>query len=147
MSTSSERTDKPDRVPAARSGPSAAQAISNGMVQLVARYSGRGPTRARTTLNSNVIVVVFGDVMTTAEHTFRGKDRADEVRATRQRLQDVIRDEAREVVEGVTGRRVRSVLSDIDPAQDLAVQVFLLDEIPETGDVDVAEATAEGASE
>src|SRR5688572_23193743 len=102
MSTSRERTDKPERLPAARSGPSAAQAISNGMVQLVARYSGRGPTRARTTLNSNVIVVVFGDVMTTAERTLRGKGHADEVRATRQRLQDVIRDEAREVVQGVT---------------------------------------------
>jgi uncharacterized protein YbcI len=147
MSTSRERTDKPERVPAAPSGPSAAQAISNGMVKLIARYSGRGPTRARTTLNTNLIVVVFGDVMTTAERTLRERGPADEVRATRQRLQEVIRDEAREVVEGVTGRRVRSVLSDIDPDQDLAVQVFLLDEIPETGEVDVAEVAAEGTSE
>ena len=132
-----------ERLPAARPAQSAAQAISTQMVQLIARYSGRGPTRARTTLNSNLVVVVFTDVMTKGERALTAAGMAGDVRATRLRFQELVRDEAREIVKVATGRGVKSVLADIDPDNDTAVQVFVLDEIAETGEVDVAEASAE----
>ena len=131
-----------ERLPSARPAQSAAQSISTQMVQLIARYSGRGPTRARTTLNSNLVVVVFSDVMTKAEQTLTAAGQVDDVRATRLRFQEIVRDEAREIVEVATGRSVQSVLADIDPENNTAVQVFILDEIEETGEVDIAEATA-----
>jgi uncharacterized protein YbcI len=131
-----------ERLPAARPAQSAAQSISTQMVQLLARYSGRGPTRARTTLNTNLVAVVFSDVMTKAEHTLTSAGQAADVRATRLRFQEIVRDEAREIVEVATGRSVQSVLADIDPENNTAVQVFVLDEIDETGEVDVAEAEA-----
>jgi uncharacterized protein YbcI len=131
-----------ERLPSARPAQSAAQSISTQMVQLIARYSGRGPTKARTTLNTNLVVVVFSDVMTKAEHTLASAGQADDVRATRLRFQEIVRDEAREIVELATGRSVRSILADIDPDANTAVQAFVLDEIAETGEVDVAEATA-----
>ena len=131
-----------ERLPSARPAQSAAQSISSQMVQLFARYSGRGPTRARTTLNSNLVAVVFSDVMTKAEQTLTSAGQVDDVRATRLRFQEIVRDEAREIVEVATGRSVQSVLADIDPENNTAVQVFILDEIEETGEVDIAEATA-----
>ena len=131
-----------ERLPSARPAQSAAQSISTQMVQLIARYSGRGPTRARTTLNSNLVAVVFSDVMTKAEQTLTSAGQVDDVRATRLRFQEIVRDEAREIVEVATGRSVQSVLADIDPENNTAVQVFILDEIEETGEVDIAEATA-----
>src|SRR5687767_2927478 len=62
-------TGTAERVPAPRSAASAAQGISTRMVQLIARHTGRGPTQARTTLSTNLIIVLFRDVMTKAEKT------------------------------------------------------------------------------
>lgn len=130
------------RVPAPRSPAQAAQHISTRLVQLIARHTGRGPTQARTTLNTNLIICVFRDVMTRAEQTLSDAGENVDVRATRRIFQEMIRDEAREIVEACTGRTVSSVLADVDPETDTAVHVFVLEEIPETGDVDVAEVTA-----
>ena len=136
-------TGTTERVPAPRSPASAAQGISTRLVQLIARYTGRGPTQARTTLNTNLVIVVFRDVMTKAERSLAGAGGDLDVRSTRRTFQEMIRDEAREIVEECTGREVSSVLADIDPQTDTAVHVFVLEEIPETGDVDVAEVLAE----
>ena len=132
-----------ERVPAARSPASAAQGISTRVVQLIARYTGRGPTQARTTLNTNLVIVVFRDVMTKAEKTLADAGEDVDVRSTRRTFQEMIRDEAREIVEECTGRKVSSVLADVDPDNDTAVHVFVLEDIPETGDVDVVEVSAE----
>jgi uncharacterized protein YbcI len=132
----------PLRVPAARTPAKAAQGISTRMVQLIARHTGRGPTQARTTLNTNLVIVVFRNVMTKAEKTLADAGEDRDVRATRRIFQEMIRDEAREIVEECVGRRVSSVLADLDPESDTAVHVFVLEEIPETGDVDVVEVTA-----
>lgn len=47
-------------------GPRAA-AISNAMVQLLHEYSGRGPTRARTTIGADLIVCLLADTLTKSE--------------------------------------------------------------------------------
>lgn len=44
-------------------------AISNSMVRLLHRYTGRGPTRARTTIGENIIVCVMGATLTKGEQT------------------------------------------------------------------------------
>ncbi len=42
-------------------------AISNGLVQLLSEYTGRGPTRARTYLNGSMVVCVLRDTLTKGE--------------------------------------------------------------------------------
>jgi uncharacterized protein YbcI len=113
------------------------------MVQLIARHTGRGPTQARTTLSTNLIIVLFRDVMTKAEKTLADAGENVDVRATRRIFQEMISAEACEIVQECTGRTVKSVLADVDPANDTAVHVFVLEDIPETGDVDVTELSAE----
>lgn len=46
-----------------------AAAISNSMVGLLHRYTGRGPTRAHTTIGENIIVCVMGATLTKGEQT------------------------------------------------------------------------------
>lgn len=131
-----------ERIPAPQTANSVAQIISTGMVQLIARYTGRGPTKARATVIANVVLVVFRDVMTKAESSLAAVGHTDDVRSMRLSFQKMIHDEAKQVVEEATGRRVESLLADFDPEANAAAQVFIL-EIAETGEVGTAEATAE----
>lgn len=73
---------------------SLAMAISNMMVKLVHEYTGRGPQRARTTINQDVIVVVLGDVLTKAERKLAENGGADQAVATRRAVQMIMREEA-----------------------------------------------------
>jgi uncharacterized protein YbcI len=106
-------------------GPRAA-AISNAMVQLLHEYSGRGPTRARTTIGDNVIVCLLADTLTKSERRLveGGEERL--VLEQRSALQRLMRDEAITAVEGLSGRTVSAFMSNnhIDP--DLAVETFVL---------------------
>jgi uncharacterized protein YbcI len=109
----------------AETGPRAA-AISNAMVQLLHEYTGRGPTRARTTIADDLIVCLLADTLTKSERKLvdAGEERLVlEQRSTFQRL---MRDQAVAAVEGVSGRTVTAFMSNnhIDP--DFAVETFVL---------------------
>ena len=45
---------------------SATAAIPTGAVQLVREYTGRGPTKASTTLSDNSVLILLGDLLTRA---------------------------------------------------------------------------------
>ena len=109
------------------SGGGVAAAISNGMVGLLRRHAGRGPTRARTTVGRDHVLVMLRDTLTTGEHTLVAADRSDLVLETRRAYQEAMRPEAIAMVENLTGRRVVGFMSDnhIDP--DLAAEVFVLE--------------------
>jgi uncharacterized protein YbcI len=103
-----------------------AAAISNAMVQLLHEYTGRGPTRARTTIGEDMIVCLLADTLTKSERKLvdAGEERLVlEQRSTFQRL---MREEAVEAIESVSGRTVTAFMSNnhIDP--DLAVETFVL---------------------
>ena len=119
---------------------SAAAEISTGMVQLMSRYTGRGPTRARATVNTNVIVVVLEDTLTKAEHNLVAAAQSEAVTRMRATFRELMRAEAIELVERASGREVRAFLSDIDPEANVAAEVFILEPRPESGVVFTAEA-------
>jgi uncharacterized protein YbcI len=102
-------------------------AISNSMVGLLHRYTGRGPTRARTTIGENIIVCVMGATLTKGEQSLVQDGKAEVVLHSRRAFQDTIRGEAVSAVQELSGRRVVAFLSNnhIDP--DLAVEVFILE--------------------
>ena len=106
-------------------GPLAA-AISNAMVGLLHEYTGRGPTRARTTLDEDLIVCVLGDTLTNSERRLVSGDEERLVLEQRSTFQRLMRDEAVDAIEGLTGRKVTAFMSNnhIDP--DLAVETFVL---------------------
>ncbi len=114
-----------NRYKAASGGMTAA--ISSSMVSLLHRYTGRGPTTARTTIDENLIVCVMGATLTKGEQTLVGDGKAEVVLHSRRAFQDTIQAEAISVVQELSGRRVVAFMSTnhIDP--DLAVEVFILE--------------------
>jgi uncharacterized protein YbcI len=97
-------------------------------VQLHARLYGRGPTKARSYLHSDYALCVLEEVFTTAERTLIGVGSGEHVRDTRKKFQDAVKDEFIEVVERITGRTVRVVLSQVDVEANLALEFFIFTE-------------------
>jgi uncharacterized protein YbcI len=132
--------------PEMRSNPgySVAARISREVVKLISRYTGRGPTKARTTLNANFATVILEDTLTRGEQHLVGAGEHESVRHQRAIFHRLMREDAIATVERATGRRVRAYLSDVAPEADVAMIAFVFDHRPETGEVVVAEAAAEG---
>lgn len=101
-------------------------AISNLTVRLLSQYTGRGPTKARTFFNDDMVTVVLQDTLTKAERTLVDKDQRDLVLVTRTTFQEVMGDDLIAGIQEITGRTVIAFLSanHIDP--DIAVETFIL---------------------
>jgi uncharacterized protein YbcI len=110
---------------------SLAAQISTRVVRLLSLYTGRGPTKARTTIDTNVIVVVTDDALTTAEKNLAGAGEAESVREMRRRFHSVMYDDAVALVEELTGRKVRAFLMDCNPEVNVAAHVFVLEPLPD----------------
>jgi uncharacterized protein YbcI len=106
---------------------SPAARISNRVVQLLNGYTGRGPTKAWTSMDQDLVSVVLRDTLTRGERSLVNNDRRDLVMSTRKAYQETMRDDLVAAVEEVTGRTVIAFLSDnhIDP--DVAVESFVLE--------------------
>jgi uncharacterized protein YbcI len=130
-----------------RSDGSKTAAISNLTVRLLSQYTGRGPTKARTYINENVVTIVLQDTLTKAERTLVDKDRGELVLLTRATFQEVMGDELTAGIEGVLGRKVTAFLSanHIDP--DIAIESFILAPADEVAPVvaDPMDAAGEAA--
>ena len=101
-------------------------AISNHVVHAMSEYTGRGPTKARTYINDDVVIVVLQDTLTKGERRLVGDGREEIVLSMRKAFQGTMGYDVVTGIEEILGRRVRAFLSDnhIDP--DVAVEVFLL---------------------
>jgi uncharacterized protein YbcI len=120
-------------------------AISNAIVRLLREYTGRGPTRARTTIRDNVVLVMLEQTLTKGERCLAEKGRAAKVIEIRHAYQEVMREEASALIAALTGRGVRAMLSanHIDP--DIAAEIYVLDAPPDY-DARVWETVAETPS-
>jgi uncharacterized protein YbcI len=105
---------------------SKAAAISNHVVRTTSEYTGRGPTKARTHINDDVVTVLLQDTLTKGERSLVGDDLDDLVLTMRKAFQGTMRHDLTGGVEEILGRKVVAFLSDnhIDP--DVAVEVFVL---------------------
>jgi uncharacterized protein YbcI len=101
-------------------------AISTLTVRLFGQYTGRGPSKARTFIADDMVIVVLQDMLTTGELTLVDNDRAEIVLATRRIFQDVMSTELTAGIEQILQRSVLAFLSanHIDP--DIAIGAFLL---------------------
>ncbi len=121
-------------------GQSIAARISNHVVQVMSAYTGRGPTKAWTSIDSELICVVLRDTLTKGERSLVDDDQAQFVLDMRKAYQNTMRQELVAGVEQISGREVIAFLSDnhIDP--DIAVESFVLAPHQPTG----APAASEG---
>jgi uncharacterized protein YbcI len=129
--TTSREDPSPDGAVDGRDGASqaysAASRISTDMVQLMSRYTGRGPTKARAVINPGFVLVVLDDALTKGERSLVAAGELEAVRSQRRTFHELMRAEATARVEAVSGRRVSAALHDIAPEQGVAVVIFLLE--------------------
>jgi uncharacterized protein YbcI len=118
----------PDTQDRSTSGQMAA-AISNAVVRITNQYTGRGPTKARTTMSDDLVVVVMADTLLKAERTLVDRGDAATVLGLRHKFQSAMREDLVAAVEEHTGRKVSAFLSDnhIDP--DIGVETFVLEPV------------------
>src|SRR3954454_9838837 len=109
-----------------------AATISKTVVRALARTTGRGPTKAKTTIGENGVFVVLQDSLTVGEQTLTKAGHGRAVLDLRRRWQEVMKADVSLEIEELTGRKVIGFMSDnhIDP--DLAVEVFVLEPLPHT---------------
>ena len=101
-------------------------AISKEIVRLQAAYYGKGPTRAKTYIVEDLVVVVLEESFTRAEKTLAERGEKDAIEHIRRRFQQQMADDFTSVVEQATGRKVRVFLSETNIDQDVSVETFLL---------------------
>ena len=101
--------------------------ISRTMVRLYKEQFGRGPTRARSDwCGRDLLVCTLEESLTPTEKNLRALGEDQRLRDIRMLFQYAAARQFIEPVEAITGRRVRSFISGIDTAEDVAVETFIL---------------------
>lgn len=100
--------------------------ISKEIVRLQAEYYGKGPTKAKTYIVDDLVVVVLEESFTRAEKTLAERGEREAIQHIRRRFQQAMADSFTSVVEQATGRKVRTFLSETDIEHDVSVETFLL---------------------
>jgi uncharacterized protein YbcI len=113
-------------VPERHEDASIAARLSNHVGKTMTSYTGRGPTKAWTTMDGDLICVVLRDTLTKGERSLVADGRAQLVLDMRKAYQYTMRHDLVSGVEEISGRKVIAFLSDnhIDP--DIAIESFVL---------------------
>ncbi|MDX6674205.1 MAG: hypothetical protein QOH11_1623 [Solirubrobacteraceae bacterium] len=101
-------------------------AISDEIVSLLHRYTGRGPTEARTYVHENLIVCLLGDSLTTAEQSLVTGGHYASVLDTRSLFQRTMRADFTEAVERLSGRTVIAFMSQSHIEPSFGLEAFVL---------------------
>ena len=105
-------------------------AISTATVQLVREYTGRGPTKAHTTIRDSIVLVMLEDTLTQGERALVAHGQADLVITMRTEFQNAMRQAAAETIGRLTGRTVIAMMSANHISPDLGAELFVLDAPP-----------------
>src|ERR1700691_5934933 len=81
-------------------------AISDGLVALLKEFYGRGPTRAKSYYEDDLVVCVLRGGFSRVERTLLDGGRGAAVIHQRMEFQEVMRDRFATVIQGATGRPV-----------------------------------------
>jgi uncharacterized protein YbcI len=111
-------------------GDSLPAAISSAVVRLLREYTGRGPTKARTTIRDNVVVVMLEQTLNKGERNLADRGLGEKVIEIRRAFQEAMRAESSQKVAELTGRHVTAMLSANHLNPDLAAEIYVLDAPP-----------------
>ena len=101
-------------------------AISDGMVALLKEFYGRGPTRAKSYYEDDLVVCVLRGGFSRVEETLLAGGRGPAVIQQRMEFQEVMRARFTGVIENATGRPVIGFMSGNQQDPDLMCEVFIL---------------------
>ena len=101
--------------------------VSRTFVQMAKDYAGKGPTKCRTYIEDDLIIVLMRGGFTRSEQTLFEDGKWQNVRAMRHAIQDTMEGRLTATLERLTGRRVYAFMSASHQEPDLQVQMFLLD--------------------
>jgi uncharacterized protein YbcI len=104
-----------------------AAAISTAVVRVFSDHTGRGPTKARTTLDGEMVVVLLQDCMTKAERSLVQAGKDADVLQLRRSFQETMRVDLIAAVERLTASSVQVFMSANHIAPDTAAEIFLTD--------------------
>ncbi|MEA2354950.1 MAG: hypothetical protein QOD61_1079 [Solirubrobacteraceae bacterium] len=104
-----------------------ASQISRAIVQIWHEYTGRGPTKARTTITDELVIVLMADTLLKAEKNLATDGKVDQVLSMRRAFQDTMQADLTAVVEDLTGRKVMAFMSHNHVDPDLAAELFVLE--------------------
>jgi uncharacterized protein YbcI len=103
--------------------------ISREMVRLYKSQFGRGPTRARSDFaGPDLVVCTLEDTLTPAEKRMAELGEHQRLRDLRLYFQHVSEEQFCEIIERVLGRKVRAFVSGMDTEEDVAAELFYLED-------------------
>ena len=113
------------------------------MVALLKEFYGRGPTRAKSYYEDDLVVCVLRGGFSRVEQTLLDGGRGAAVIQQRMEFQEVMRSRFYEVIEHATERRVIGFMSGNQQEPDMMCEVFILgptdlvddDEVPSAGPI------------
>jgi uncharacterized protein YbcI len=101
--------------------------ISREMVRLYKELFGRGPTKARTEFaGPDIVICSLENTFTPAERSLAELGEHQRLRDTRMYFQAATSEKFREIIERLTGRKVRAFISGLDAEEDVCAEVFYL---------------------
>jgi uncharacterized protein YbcI len=101
-------------------------AISDGLVALLKEYYGRGPTRAKSYYEDDLVVCVLRGGFSRVEQTLLEGGRGGAVIQQRMEFQELMRSRFEAVIEHATGRQVIGFMSGNQQHPDMMCEVFIL---------------------
>ena len=100
--------------------------ISDGMVALLKEFYGRGPIRAKSYYEDDLVVCVLRGGFSRVEQTLLDGGRGPAVIQQRMEFQDLMRERFVAVVEDATGQQVIGFMSGNQQTPDLMCETFIL---------------------
>ncbi|HXQ89676.1 MAG TPA: Na-translocating system protein MpsC family protein [Solirubrobacterales bacterium] len=102
-------------------------AVTREVIRVLNESHGRGPKKAFSFHNGNVLTTVLEEVLTPAERRLAADGERDAVLQMRKIHQKSMAPELKKSIEKITGCRVVAFLNDNHIEPDMAVEVFVLD--------------------
>lgn len=113
--------------PTERAPGSAMANVSRRIVGLHKEFYGKGPDKARTYLQDDMVVVLMRGGFTRVEETLLREGRAGSVARQRGDFQEVMRERFVTVIEEELGRKVVAFMSTSHQDPDLLAELFVLE--------------------
>jgi uncharacterized protein YbcI len=101
-------------------------AISDGLVALLKEFYGRGPTRAKSYYEDDLVVCVLRGGFSRVEQTLLDGGRGEAVIEQRMAFQQLMRGRFEAVIAEATGRPVVGFMSGNQQDPDMMCEVFML---------------------
>ena len=101
--------------------------ISTTFVRLFKEHADRGPTKCRTYIEDDLIVVLLRGGYSRMENTLFEDGKWLDVRSMRHTFQDTMEGRLTEAIERLTGREVAAFMSASHQRPDIQIEAFVLD--------------------